>query len=303
MCHVFQMANLFVTKEFYAFQKLLSIHDYYIIVKPYGKDPVPCGNVVTEEVIEWTRFISRQNNPDGQGFDREFGDLRGGQNGQENGLEVGQGGGLGGGQEIHQSVAKEPLLGRGHDLDKGIGQEPVMERGQRVDQGRDQELRQGGAKQPAIEHGQGQGHNPGLDRQDSVIAGISGARNTDDIREAADHRVGDDTDMSSGDNGVAGDRSEGGDQGDVGPDHLPAAVVSDAAPVTRPPQQQEDVSVANQNQNRPAPPSNPTITPAFNKKVCVASTGCPNYLGIRNRAVVSLFWDFNLSQRLLLGQK
>ena len=299
MCHMFQMACLFVTKEFFAFQKLLSKHDYYIIVKPHGQDPVPCGNVVTEDVIEWTRFISGQNNPDGQGFARELRDLRGGQNGQETGL----GGGQGGGQEIHQGVADlESVLGRGQvlgqDLGQGLGQEPVMEHGQRVAQGRDKDLRQGGAKEPGLGHGQGHGQKAGqkaiqmrgLDRQDSDIAGISGVGNTDNIRGAADHRGGDDTDMSSRDNGGGGDRSEVSRSADAGPDQLPAAVVSDAAPVPTTPQQQENVSVANQNGR--SPPSNPTITPAFNKKVCALITGCLNNLGIMNMAVVSLFWDF-----------
>ena len=68
------MAYLFVTKEWFAFQKLIGKHDYYIIVKPSGEQPAPCGNVVTEEVIKWTTYIHQQNNRDArQGLDISHG--------------------------------------------------------------------------------------------------------------------------------------------------------------------------------------------------------------------------------------
>ena len=56
------MANFFVTKEWFAFHKKIKKHPFYIIIKPRGQQPSPCGNVLTEEVVEWTDFIQQQNN-------------------------------------------------------------------------------------------------------------------------------------------------------------------------------------------------------------------------------------------------
>ena len=209
------MANFFVTKEWFAFHKKIKKHQFYIIIKPRGQQPSPCGNVLTEEVIEWTDFIQQQNNLLNVTTEPYY-------------------------EEQSQRHERDHVT---RD-DRGDGEEPRDDRGEerRADYGddRNREMLRGHTE----------------DQDEEYRADITGANDFQDV----------DSDLFGAHEG----------EGDIGEE----AAVEEAAPhqqhqsAPRDEQQGDHAQpVAQENLNNnnnenlvPMAPSNPRVTPAFNKK-------------------------------------
>ena len=233
---IFQMAYLFVTKEWFAFQKLIGKHDYYIIVKPSGEQPAPCGNVITEEVIKWTTFIQQRNNPDArQGVDLSLGLGQGLDQGPDDGRD--------------QGLVAMPADGHGQQRD-GLGGGGGG--------GRDG-LGGGGERD-----GPGEGGSRGRDG-----LGGGGGRNGLGGDGAGGRDVlggGDELDVLGGGDDDHRDRDVTA-PGHVPPHHQDPVPVEHQGNPASPPPLDNNRNAPNLNLRVPVAPSNPAVTPAFNNKV------------------------------------